>query len=40
MYKDLIRKLKNALLTGSYRDRRDAAVSAYREWKAGKAIEY
>ncbi|WP_347900831.1 hypothetical protein [Pseudomonas purpurea] len=35
MYKDLIRKLKNATLDGSHRERRDAIISAYHQWRAG-----
>lgn len=36
MYKDLIRKLTNAPLFDSHRERRDAAVQAYSQWRASK----
>tara|TARA_R110000868_G_scaffold217433_3_gene467523 strand:- start:5 stop:406 length:402 start_codon:yes stop_codon:yes gene_type:complete len=34
MYRDLIRKLKSAHLVGSHRERRNAIIHAYRQWRA------
>lgn len=36
MYKDLIRKLKNAPLSDSHGERRDAIVQAYKQWRANR----
>lgn len=36
MYRELIRRLKNANLAGSHRERRDVIIQAYRQWRASQ----